>query len=268
MTANQMKYLLTLNRQDKKSVTNIAKVYGVNKSTVSRALSVCIDKGLLSKELELTKYGQEFVQHYLYRYERIAKWLGKNGIEEETAKKDAYAIMEGCSEETLKMLCQEGELYKVCEYFSEKKKRQFIDGSEFEKQISEGEYRLPFVFRKDSQRATEQISMANEAFHHPAKLFIKKNKSLICLKLKKMKQISFTGRLRLEGKLKAMSYENKGHYVNVSIDDDIAYIPLSAFTFVFARPDRILYGSVRLKMTCTVGNIHMPERTALLTVHL
>jgi len=269
MTANQMKYLLTLVKQkDRKLITGVAQIYGVNKSTVSRALSVCMDKGLLDHQYELTKYGKMYVDHYMNQYEQVYTWLYKHGISAEKAREDTFAMLESCSAETLQMIGQSGEFCKACAHFQEKGHRVSLAGSDLSEYVQQGEYQVPFVFHKENKRGPEQISMANDAFFHPGKMIIKKNNSKLCLKLKRVKQQSLREKIKLEGKLRTMAYEFDGIVKEIFIDDDTAHIPLSALKFICIKDDHILQGYVRLKMTCTVGVIHMPESSAMLTVYL
>ena len=263
-----MKYLLALVRQERPSVTGVAHIFGVNKSTVSRALTTCAERGLLDTDYQLTKYGRHYVSSYQKQYEQIYKWLSKRGISEESAREDTFSILESCSNETKQMLGQSGEFCRACEHFKAKGRRVTINGSNLWQYVSEGAYEVPFVFHRDKRKGLEQVSMANEAFHHPLKMIVKKNNSKLCLRLRRMKQDSLIERIKLEGKLKEMSYEVDGYIREIHIDDDTAHIPLSALNFIYIEEDHILQGYVKLTMTCTVGTIHMPKSPALLTVYL
>lgn len=270
MTATKMKYLMTLVEQpdNKRTISNIALLYGVNKSTVSRVINEFIDSGILDKNYKLTIYGEKFINEYKSKYERLVMWLYKNGIDESIARNDAIEILERCSDSTIKLLGQAGEFCKACEMFKEIKERMLINGSDLCDYLSEGEYKVPFVFQKDRKRSPEQVSMANEAFYHPSTMVIKKNASYLCLKLKSMKQKSILNKLELTGKMKSMKYEEYGRNKEVIISEEVAYLPVSAIKFVYIKADNILQGYIRLTLSCTVGNVHMPESTAFLIVYL
>lgn len=270
MTANQMKYLVTLMEQEekKRSLSAIAKLYGVNKSSVSRALSVFIKHGILDENNNLTPYGQAYLAQYKYRYDRIVQWLGRNGIDEDNARKDAFELLEVCSEETIQLFVGGGEFCKACSYFGKQGHKQIIEGSNLIHYVREGEYKVPFVFHKDKRRSPEHISMANNAFHHPGKLIIRKNGSHLCLKMKSIKKSSVVKTIKLEGKLKTMKYEKDGGTYEVMINNESAFIPIDALKFIYIKEDNILQGFVRLTMSATVANFHMPESTAILTVYL
>lgn len=270
VTANQMKYLLTLTSKEekKRTLSAIAKVYGVNKSTVSRSLASLMKTGILDEAYVLTPYGKRFIIDYKYQYDRIVQWLYHKGVEITKAKNDAFALLEGCSKETIQVLVESGEFCKACSYFKEHNSKQIIEGKNLIHYVTEGEYKVPFVFHKDKRRSPEHISMANSAFLHPATMIIRKSGSHLCLKMKKIKRASIIQSMKLEGKLESMKYENNGKLSEVTIVDDIAYIPMDAMKFIYIKEDNILQGYTRLTMTATVKQFHMPESSAVLTVYL
>jgi Mn-dependent DtxR family transcriptional regulator len=268
MTATQMKYLVALSQQKKPSVSQIAIKYNVNRSTVCRSLTALIDQGLLNERYELTSVGKHYLTEYKYKHEIITGWLVKNGIGEETASQDTYKIMEVCSEQTIRMLGQGGEFCKACSYFRKRGHKLVIEGNELHQYINRGEYQVPFVFHKDKKRTPEQISMANDAFYHPAILVITKDSGYLSLRTKQMEQKSLIDKLRLAGKVEKIKYEYQNQVKEAVISDTMVKLPIEALKFIYIKEDDILHGYVNLTMTCTVGVIHMPESTAILTIYL
>jgi DNA-binding MarR family transcriptional regulator len=68
MTATQMKYLMALSEQKNQSVSQIADKFNVNRSTVTRSLTVLVDQGLLSDRYELTMVGKQYLEEYKYKH--------------------------------------------------------------------------------------------------------------------------------------------------------------------------------------------------------
>lgn len=103
----QTKYLATYFEQIKKNkkttLQKVASEIGVNTSTVSRAMTKCIFKGLLDNDLRLTPYGKGLVDNYNYFHEYITKWLISQGIELKLAKKQSEVVIENCDLKVLEI---------------------------------------------------------------------------------------------------------------------------------------------------------------------
>jgi Mn-dependent DtxR family transcriptional regulator len=268
MTATQMKYLLALTEKENQSISGIADKFNVNRSSVSRSLATLIDQGLLTDNYELTSVGKHYLAEYKYKHDVITGWLMKNGIDEEDARQDTYKILEVCSDKTIRMLGQGGEFCKACNYFRKKGHKLIIEGNELQQYINRGEYQVPFIFHKDKKRSPDQISMANDAFYHPATLVITKNSGYLALRTKQMEQKSLIDKLSLAGKVDKIKYEYQNQIREAEISETMVKLPIEAMKFLYIKEDDILQGYVNLTMTCSVGIIHMPESTAILTIYL
>lgn len=110
--------------------------------------------------------------------------------------------------------------------------------------------------------------MANEAFEHPAILSVYKGKTELRLKLRKVQQKSLETLAIMEGKMNSMKYEYENQIRSAKISADYASLSLEAMQFVYLQEDDILQGELKLFFTCTVGQEHMPESTALLKLYL
>ena len=73
MTATQIKYLMALaaGEGEKKSLSDVARSFHVNRSTVSRVLAVCVKENLLDSGFSITDYGSSFIERMNYNYEKI-----------------------------------------------------------------------------------------------------------------------------------------------------------------------------------------------------
>lgn len=275
MTSNQMKYLLALLHQPGKrqNQSNVARIFGVNKSTVSRALVEAVNQGILTEGengYELTGYGRDYVQTYERCLDSISDWLVSQGADPEDARNDSYALLESCSERTLEILQNRGKIAKIYQGMQHFENSTSFSGVQIAGFIEPGEYRVPFVFYRidKEEMLAPKASMANEAFYHPATLAISHTGSYICLRMKNIIQRSRVNGEELEGKLKTMKYMSGEREKTVMLNDEKVYIPIEVMQFYYIRQDNLLRGYMEFKMSCTVGNTHMPESTAVLMVYV
>ena len=270
MTATQIKYLMALaaGEGEKKSLSDVARSFHVNRSTVSRVLAVCVKENLLDSGFSITDYGSSFIERMNYNYEKIQEWMRNNGVPEAEAAEDAIQILANCSEQTRKLLVQGGDLCKACNYFREKGHKLVLWGNQLDSYISRGDYKVAFSIHKGRKRGPLQHSMANEAFEHPAILSVYKGKTELRLKLRKVQQKSLETLAIMEGKMNSMKYEYENQIRSAKISADYASLSLEAMQFVYLQEDDILQGELKLFFTCTVGQEHMPESTALLKLYL
>lgn len=112
--------------------------------------------------------------------------------------------------------------------------------------INKGEYQVPFVFHKDKKRTPEQISMANDAFYHPAILVITKDSGYLSLRTKQMEQKSLIDKVRLAGKVEKIKYEYQNHVKEAIISDTMVKLPIEALKFIYIKEDDILHRYVKL----------------------
>lgn len=82
----------------------IAKLLGVSKPGVNRAMNVLKDNGLIDKtdysEITLTEKGRDVANKVYEKHTTIKSFLTKIGVGEETAEKDCCLIEHVISEET------------------------------------------------------------------------------------------------------------------------------------------------------------------------
>lgn len=275
MTANQMKYLLALIHQPgkKRNQSDVARIFGVNKSTVSRALVEAVKQGILSdgeNGYELTGYGKDYVRDYEDCLNSISTWLLSMGADPEDVRNDSYAFMESCSERTLRILQNRGNISKIYQGMRPLENGAAFSGAEITAFIEPGEYHVPFVFYRSGKEEAliPRASMANEAFYHPATLVISRTGSYICLRIRNVVQRSKVNGEELDGKLKTMKYGSGEKEKTVMLNDEKVYIPIEVMQFYYIKQDNILRGYMEFKMSCTVGDIHMPESAAVLMVYL
>lgn len=271
MTVVQMKYLTELaSGKDGRTVSlaAVARRFGVNRSTVSRALSACVDEGILDENLTFTTYGRSFMIHFSHRYEALVYWLVRNGIDEAAAEDDALNMMMNCSDETISLMEKGGDFCKACDHFGENGRRLVVDGNSLSDYIPKGDYRVAFSFCKGRRREPQQISMANEAFHHPAVLTVRDGESYMKIKCRKVEQKSMKDMELMSGEMRSMRYEYQNRIKSAEVKNGYVTLPLEAMEFSLLQEEDIVQGELKLLLSSSVGEMHMPECTALLKVFM
>lgn len=269
MTVTQMKYLIELApKKDGRpvSLAEIARRFDVNRSTISRALAGLVDEGILDEQLAFTTYGKSFMMRFSHIYENLVYWLTRNGINEDAAGEDALNIMMNCSDETISLMEQGGDFCKACDYFGENGHKLIVDGNSLSRYIPKGDYRVAFAFCKGRKRDPQQISMANEAFHHPAVMTVRDNESYMRIKCRKVEQKSMKDMELMSGEMKSMRYEYRNRIKSAEVKNGYVTLPLEAMQFSLLQDEDMIRGEMKLFLSSSVGEIHMPECTALLRV--
>ena len=102
----------------------------------------------------------------------------------------------------------------------------------------------------------------------PCTLSVTDGRGMILLKAQRVEKYSaMTGR-KMSGKIKCLKYFDGSKFCEAQRNGDLISFPASVLEFVNIGSDsgRIFHGSVCLKMTCSVGIMHMPESTAIFTL--
>lgn len=139
----------------------------------------------------------------------------------------------------------------------------------FCEQIKDGNYTFPFIIYREKVKGHNNISMANDGFVHPCEVIIRENGGVILLKAIEMNENSKFNGVKMRGMVQHLKYYDGKEFVESVISGGFIQIPLNCFHFVNIGSDtmtRVLHGSICLKMRCSVGEIHMPESTAIFTV--
>lgn len=262
------------NPKGKPSVTRIANQMGCNRVTVTRNLSVYQARGFLDGNNRLTQIGKEWLTTYTQYQERLVSWLIHNGIEEETAKADAFEILNRCSDDVVSLLCHGGHMCKECDQFHKASQANWfgVNGAEavdeLKRYFPDGKYQVYFsIYKEQSQGNLMEFSMAANGFEPWASLEISGSSGSVFLKRRNMRQQSVTGRW-YSGMLASLRYENDTFFCEAEIRDDFVEIPLTAFHIIYEKECRTVRGMARVLMTCTAGERAMPESAGLLEFKL
>lgn len=267
----RLRVLLSLVKEDSETctVTGIAKTLGEEKYTVSRILTGLEKEGLLDRSdirhPALTEEGRKVAQVYGEKIRITMNHLIYEGVDVENAKSDAYSWALYNTEQTMEVIRKGEEQYRV-KY--ELRGKHAFSGAELCEKLKDGIYRFPFIIYREHVRNGSNLSMSNEGFEHPCILQVKNGKGTIQLRAVKMKRKSGVDGKIMSGRVKSMKYLEEGVFVNAETSGDILSFPASVLNFVNIGEGigQILHGSVCLKMTCSVGVIHMPESKAIFTM--
>mgnify|MGYP004444498487 CR=1 FL=1 len=261
LTSTKAKLLITLLDMEEKfrTTTHIAQLYGVSKSTISRAADWCEDNNLIQRKanrtLSLTNYGRKKSSQLMANREIVSNWCRACGISQQNAVNDCELLYFNCSQEMLNIF------QKQCVMADAKKelvKRQKPTSSHFCRAIPNGEYSVPFAFYKHKSMGRGELSMANEGFIHPAHIRIQDSDGTIILRATKIQRRSFCSGCTMVGTVQSVRYKKDGMLVEaVKVGGEFT-LPIDIIKFVSIADD-VANGVTTLSINSTVGNIHMPE---------
>lgn len=262
------------NPKGKPSIKRISNHLGVNRNTVARNLNLYQTKGFLDANNRLTQLGERLVDDYMQYQERLVSWLVHHGIPEKTAQADAFEMLERCSDDVVSLLCRGGEMCKECDHYPAPSQASWFGISgrdvlrELKPSFPDGTYQLYFaIYKEQSHGSLMELSMANDGFEPYAEMMIAGEEGVILLKRRKMRQQSALGAW-YSGALATLRYEEDACFHEAVIEDNMVKIPLSAFHIIYEEDCRTVRGMVRVLMTCSAGEMAMPESAGLLEFKL
>ncbi len=267
----KLRTLLYFLNEDSKTcrVTNIARTLGEEKYTISRMISSLEKEGLVEREKlripVLTEKGRTEARRYAERIEITMNHLMYEGVDTDSAQKDALYWALYNSERTMEAIRETEERYRV-KY--ELREQRYFTGRQLCQKLHDGIYQFPFLIYREHVQNGSNLSMANEAFENPCTISVKNGVGIIQLRIKSVTAKSAVSGLEMCGKVKKIQYHDSGNYVNAEIRGNVISFPAAALNFinVGSKEGQILHGSVCLKMESTAELMHMPLSTAIFTV--
>ena len=261
-TMLQLKYLQGLSRVEKKRGVqgSIAEYYNVNRSTVNRYFKNCIERGILTETLEFTVEGQEWLGRYVELYENLQKYLEEIGARPEEIEKTIDVMVEDIDIHMLELM-----INAHAEKKSVYKRRENELDQEIQNNLQKCE-RHPVVFRlyrMNKKSGKSRDSMAMRGFEETAEIVQNHGESYLELKLKEMTAHSRANGKVMAGRLKTLKYEHNEIFETAEIEDNRVRIPMEACRMLKWTGIGTM-GSVPITVTCNVGEMHMPESTAML----
>lgn len=272
-------YLIALaedEERDKKhiaSMSRVAQMFGVNRSTVYRSVVSYQERGFLDRNYKLTDQGREWVAEYKIHKDRLENWLIHNQIDQENAQFNTYAILHSCTEDVISVLCNKGSGCMICDNFKSNDKNSNWRGMKgeqitenLEKWFPDGSYHLHYAFLKAHlQSSVMDLSMANDGFEYPARLEVKDECGTIYFERKPMRQQDAMGNWH-EGMVSFLKYEQRTGSKEAVINGNCLELPLSIFWFSYEEDYKRVRGIAKVIMGCSVGKQAMPESPAYLEI--
>lgn len=272
LSASQIQLLLYFLEAEpnKKTISDAARYMNRPKSTMTHILD-SLDKMALMKRIAgrksiLTSAGIKVAKKFQYQRRIMEQYLQYLDISPVQAKKDSMAIISaGLSDEFMHRLEEQEYRMRLKELFSG---RQNFNGGELCTSLRDGSYFFPFTIYRNQIKNQNNISMGNIGFEHPCQLIVKDQEGMIYLMIKTVSAQSASDGRRMEGRVHKMQYWENGQFNNAGIEGRYVYFPINSLTFISMGRgrDTLLHGSVCLRMQCSVGDMHMPESTAVFTI--
>ena len=251
------------------TVTAIARTLGEEKYSVSRAIASLEKEECVSREdvrnPRLTEKGRLMAEQYSERLEITLNHLLYEGVDMESAKKDAFVWALYCTDSTMEAVRATEERYRV-KYELRNQKR--FNGGTLCKKLKDGCYSFPFLIFREHIKNGSNLSMANEGFEHPCSLYVKNGIGTVQLRAGPISAKSPHSGMRMSGRVKSIRYFDAGRYISAESNGQIFSFPAEVLQFVNVGADagQILHGSVCLQMEASVGPIHMPDSTAIFSM--
>mgnify|MGYP000024149090 FL=1 len=267
----KLKIITHMLRMDEKNcnVTNLAKHFGVEKYSVSRAIMSLEKEGLIDKSdtrhPKLSTSGVKMAQKYQNRMDIATNHLIYEGVSEVQACNDAAYISMYCSDETINVIKSTEERYRIKNVLKNKKE---FSGELLSKHLRDGDYTLPFIIYRETVKNGSNISMANEAFKHPCVLSVRDGYGTVNLKAQRIVKYSPFLKKSINGKVEKLKYFDGDKFIEAEKNGKLISFPIGSVNFVNmgSEAGSIFYGSVCLKMACGSGVMYMPESTAIFTL--
>lgn len=255
LTMLQIQYLTELNQLEKKkgAVRTIAAKCGVNHSQVSRFFKKCIEEGELTENLDFTENGKRKLDWHCKMIRDVRDYLERSGIKDQT-------------DEVLKGMIENID-YTHLEKLVKSDRRtnretQMIKNQDIITDIREvleyGNYEVAVTIL---QHDGAKRSMADRGFEPIAIIKYNKRGCYLELMIREMDAVSRVNGEDMFGHLASLKYLHQGMFKYAEIKNGKVRIPLDA-CYYQNFDNGVLRGNVMITVTCSVGNIHMPESTA------
>ena len=267
LTLNRLLYLLYLNRAEEsdRTVTKMAKLYQVSKSTVSRNMDYLMEQGIVYADtMKLTTYGEKLAERYSEEVQLFERWIGLTApCGAQTDRENAMKMAVYLGDDMKKQILQKIRLSKM---FHELHYRGSISFSEFVKDMEEGNYPVSFVIYREEFRQGKFFSMADRGFAHPAILNVSGNTGMFQLKAVTMERRNVLDNLLMSGKLMKLEYQRRGQFEPVTKEGDIYLIPADALEYNFHQEENLLIGNLMLQIYAPLANKKLHKKRAVLSV--
>ena len=256
----------------KRTVTDSARNLGTSKWTVTRALDALEKQDIVERQENrktvLTVSGKRLAEKCRSKMKILEQYMQYQDIPPAQIKENALrALAAGFSDEFMARLAEQEGRMRLKEIFAG---RQSFNGGEICNYLKDGNYYFPFIIYREQLKNHNNISMANRGFENPCELIVKEHEGLIYLAVRTVAAESASSGKTMEGRVNKLQYLCEGEFRDAGIDGRYAYFPVTALNFISMGKgrDTLLHGSMCLRMQCSVGDLHMPESTAVFTLFI
>lgn len=256
----------------KRTVTDSARILGTTKWAVTRALDALEKQDVVERQENrktvLTASGKKLAEKCRGQMKILEQYMQYQDIPPVQIKENALrALSAGFSDEFMARLAEQEGRMRLKEIFAG---RRDFHGGDICNYLKDGSYYFPFIIYREQIKNHNNLSMANRGFENPCELIVKDHEGMVYLAVKTVSAESMSSGKKMEGRVNKMQYLYDGEFRDGGIDGRYVYFPVTAlnFTAMGKGRDTLLHGSVCLKMQCSVGDMHMPESTAIFTMFI
>lgn len=251
------------------TVTGLSKTLGVEKYTVSRMLIV-MEKELLVDRTEirhpvLTEKGKAEARRYSGRIDIALSHLMYEGVDMESAKRDAFYWALYNTDRTMEVISGLEERYRI-KY--KLRGETFFNGALLSRTLKDGIYSFPFLFYGEGSEKGSNLFIRNEDFEQPCVLAVKNGEGIIQIRLADDRSVSEGLGSSNDEKIKTMFYYDNETYITAEFIGSVLSFPVSALNFVNIGngAGQILHGSVRVKIIFFTNSGRRSEKMAIFTI--
>lgn len=267
----KLQVLMALHSPEEKerTVSYIAKSLALKPYQVSRIMTALESEGLADKSVDrhpqLTRMGEMKAEEYEEKISICITHLLYEGVEEEYARQDAIYWAMNTSEQTMKVLKDANERYRIKRGLRGENN---FSGNILCKIMREGDYDCTFVFYRLDPEGGNILSMANQGFENPCKLIVRQGEGTIQLKAVPMVANSGMDGHSMTGEVSLFQYFDGQGFKQANRKGDYISFPANALEFVNCGTGvgQFMTGTAKIKMQCSVGKMHMPESIALFSI--
>ena len=256
----------------KRTVTDSARILGTTKWAVTRALDALEKQDVVERQENrktvLTASGKKLAEKCRGQMKILEQYMQYQDIPPVQIKENALrALSAGFSDEVMERRAEQEGRMRLKEIFAGHRD---FHGGDICNYLKDGSYYFPFIIYREQIKNHNNLSMANKGFENPCELIVKDHEGLIYLAVKTVSAESMSSGKKMEGRVNKMQYLYDGEFRDGGIDGRYVYFPVTALNFIAMGKgrDTLLHGSVCLKMQCSVGDMHMPESTAIFTMFI
>ena len=259
----QLQYLLELERLNinglsRGKILEVSKKFDTDRTTVSRFFKRCYEDGLLTEDQEFTPRMEAIMGNYKELIRGLNFSLKRQGIQDpERRQRIISVLVNGLNYQDLQAVIDSRQRTPVQQLG---RGEQSIDITGC---LDQGRFDVRIAFFQVYQEKPWHLSMADQGFEPLAVVIHHTRGNWLELTIREIQAHSRIDGRMMQGHLSSLKYEQGGMLKLAKIQDGKVRIPLEACQFYQNTRGRI-YGRVPVTLSCSVGQVHMPESTALL----